>query len=248
MLITYIHHSCFSVETEQSVFLFDYYKGNIPTFPKEKHLFVFSSHSHQDHFNHDIFKLLNDYPQITYILSKDIHVRRSFFTEPDGFENAKKHIITIGKNESLSLPAFTLETFRSTDKGVAFLITEKGRTLYHAGDLNWWLWNEDTPEEQQKMTKNFKDEIRKLGGRKIDFAFLVLDPRQEEEFYSLGFDFFMRNTDTAHAFPMHFWRDYSVLGKFKASEEAIPYRDKIMEITDEGQTFLIDDESERILP
>lgn len=238
MLITYIHHSCFSVETDQSVFLFDYYKGNIPSFPKEKHLFVFSSHSHQDHFNHDIFKLLNDYPQITYILSKDIHVRKSLFSDSEAFENAKNHIITVGKNESLALPSLTLETFRSTDKGVAFLITENGRSLYHAGDLNWWVWEEDTKADYQNMTKNFKDEMLKLKDRKIDIAFLVLDPRQEE-LYSLGFDYFMRNTDTDTAFPMHFWMDYSIIEKFKASVEAVPYREKIMEITDEGQTFLI---------
>jgi L-ascorbate metabolism protein UlaG (beta-lactamase superfamily) len=246
MLITYIHHSCFSLETEKSVFLFDYYKGNIPNFPKEKHLFVLSSHSHQDHFNHDIFKLLNDYPQITYILSKDINIRKSFFSDPDAFENAKNHIITIGKNESLPLSSsLTLETFRSTDKGVAFLIEEGGHTFYHAGDLNWWIWTEDTKADSQNMTRAFKDEIQKLRGRNIDIAFLVLDPRQEE-FYSLGFDFFMRNTNTSYAFPMHFWKDYSIIDKFKASDEALPYQNKIVEITEEGQTFCIP-ESERTL-
>ncbi len=237
MLITYIHHSCFSVETEQYVFLFDYYKGNIPSFPKEKPLFVFSSHSHQDHFSQDIFKLMDEYPRITYILSKDIHVRKSFFTSPDAYEKVKSHIITIDKNESLALSSsLTIETFRSTDKGVAFLLTENGHTLYHAGDLNWWVWKEDTKAEYQNMTKNYKNEMEKLSGRKIDVAFLVLDPRQEE-YYSMGFDFFMKNTETALAFPMHFWMDYSIIERFKASEEAAPYKDRIMEITEEGQTF-----------
>lgn len=241
MLITYIHHSCFSVETEQCVFLFDYYKGNIPSFSKEKQLFVFSSHSHQDHFNHEIFKLLDEYPRITYILSKDIHVRKSFFEDPATYEVIKNHIITINKNESLTLSSsLTIETFRSTDKGVAFLLTENGRTLYHAGDLNWWVWKEDTKAEYENMTKKFKSEMEKLNGRKIDVAFLVLDPRQEENYY-MGFDFFMRNTNTAVAFPMHFWLDYSIIDKFKTSEEAAPYKNKIMEITEEGQTFEITD-------
>ena len=33
--ITYIHHSSFSVELENAVILFDYFKGTLPEFPAE---------------------------------------------------------------------------------------------------------------------------------------------------------------------------------------------------------------------
>jgi hypothetical protein len=89
------------------------------------------------------------------------------------------------------------------------------------------------------MTKNFKDEINKISGKEIDLAFLPLDPRQEE-LYSLGFDYFMQNTRTSVAFPMHFWLDYSIIEKFKNSEEASKYSNKIIDISFEGQTFQID--------
>ncbi len=46
MKITYIHHSSFSVEFEKAVFLFDYFEGDLPDFPKEKELEVFASHKH----------------------------------------------------------------------------------------------------------------------------------------------------------------------------------------------------------
>ena len=34
MKVTYIEHSCFSVELDNSILLFDYYKGEIPDFDK----------------------------------------------------------------------------------------------------------------------------------------------------------------------------------------------------------------------
>lgn len=232
MLITYIHHSCFSIETEESIFLFDYYKGNIPNFTKEKPLFVFSSHFHQDHFSPVIFELSEKYPDVTYILSKDIRLKE--------LNRDQYNIITIGKNESITMKeSLKVDTLRSTDEGVAFLISEKGKTLYHAGDLNWWVWKDDTASEYNNMTKNFKDEINKISGKEIDLAFLPLDPRQEE-LYSLGFDYFMQNTRTSVAFPMHFWLDYSIIEKFKNSEEASKYSNKIIDILFEGQTFQID--------
>lgn len=50
MKVTYIHHSCFVVEIEDCIFVFDYYKGELPEFDKNKRIFFFVSHSHGDHF------------------------------------------------------------------------------------------------------------------------------------------------------------------------------------------------------
>ena len=36
MKITYIGHSSFSVETEKSIFIFDYFKGELPGIPADK--------------------------------------------------------------------------------------------------------------------------------------------------------------------------------------------------------------------
>ena len=51
MKVTYIHHSAVSVETEHSILLFDYFKGEMPDFDREKPLFVFASHFHEDHYS-----------------------------------------------------------------------------------------------------------------------------------------------------------------------------------------------------
>ena len=57
MKITFIEHSGFMVEMEHTVLLFDYYHGKIPTFDKNKTLYVFVSHSHADHYNPVIWEL-----------------------------------------------------------------------------------------------------------------------------------------------------------------------------------------------
>ena len=51
MKVTYIHHSAVSVETEHSILLFDYFKGELPDFDPGKPLFVFASHFHEDHYS-----------------------------------------------------------------------------------------------------------------------------------------------------------------------------------------------------
>ena len=71
-LITYIGHSGFLVEWEHSVWLFDYYRGDIPEFSHEKKLFVFCSHKHADHFNPEIFSRFEEYPDVSYLLSRDL--------------------------------------------------------------------------------------------------------------------------------------------------------------------------------
>jgi L-ascorbate metabolism protein UlaG (beta-lactamase superfamily) len=55
MTLTYIFHSGFVLETEMSILIFDYWldlNGVVPPFlKKDKPIYVFSSHFHEDHFN-----------------------------------------------------------------------------------------------------------------------------------------------------------------------------------------------------
>lgn len=242
MKITYIHHSCFSVEHNDIVLLFDYYKGTIPKFDINKHIFVFSSHKHHDHFDLKIFDLVKEYKNITFILSSDIRMSASYMERNKIDEMIQKRIVYIGKNEKKNIPilnnnqSFLIETLTSTDQGVAFLVSLDGKVIYHAGDLNWWTWPGETDDEYNEMTHNFMKEMDKLNGKDIDLAFVPLDPRQEERFY-YGFDTYMKKTNTRHVFPMHFWMDYSVIDKLKRMDEAKEYVNKIMDISYEGQEY-----------
>ena len=63
MKITYINHSGFLIETRDCYYIFDYYKGELPHLDKEKEVIVFCSHFHEDHFNPQIFGILEDMAQ-----------------------------------------------------------------------------------------------------------------------------------------------------------------------------------------
>ena len=71
MTLTYIFHSGFVLETEQSILIFDYWldPGNVvpPFLQKDKPVSVFSSHFHEDHFNREILTWKEQCNGITYI-------------------------------------------------------------------------------------------------------------------------------------------------------------------------------------
>ena len=231
MKITYIHHSSFCVELENSILLFDYFKGELPKFDTNKKLYVFASHFHEDHFDKCIFDIQNVHPDVTYILSKDIKRHRSKYIK------AAKNSVIVNFDENISIDDMKIKTLESSDIGVAFLIEIEGKVIYHAGDLNWWHWEGENSDEENKYAENkFKDGIDKIKGLDIDLAFVPLDPRQGD-FYYLGFNYFMENTNTKVAFPMHMWGDFSLCKTFKSSEYAKDYKDRVIEISKDNQVF-----------
>ena len=179
MKVTFIEHSSFMVEMEQNVLLFDYYQGEIPSFDGSKTLYVFASHSHADHYDPAIWKLKEQYKDIHYILSDDIK-------DNEGAVVMKAH-------EKKEVAGIKIETLRSNDMGVAFLVKVEGKTIYHAGDLNWWHWNGESEEDNEYYKKTFQDEMKYLEGKKIDLAFMLLDPRQEDK-YCWGMNYFLEHT------------------------------------------------------
>ena len=46
---------------------------------------------------------------------------------------------------------------KSTDEGVAFLVEVNGVVIYHAGDLNWWHWDEEPKSWNNDMAARFKE-------------------------------------------------------------------------------------------
>ncbi len=77
-----------------------------------------------------------------------------------------------------------VRAFKSTDEGVAFLIETEGKRIYHAGDLNNWVWAGEPEADNKRMSENFHKELEKMKGIHIDVAFMLLDPRQEKGFLS----------------------------------------------------------------
>ena len=208
MTVTYIHHSCFLLETESFYYLFDYEKGSLPRLDPAKPILVLSSHSHADHYNPAIFPMLADggMEKIRAILSDDIQ-------PPADIEAL---LVSPEKEYDLA-PNQTLTTFRSTDQGVAFLIRDDNALIYHAGDLNDWVWEEETAEYNRQMTADYRKQMdllsAKLDKREIDTAFVVLDPRQEED-YDRGLVYFLEHIPARKVYPMHYWDDPSIIDVF----------------------------------
>ena len=227
MDVTYIYHSGFLVETKACYYLFDYYRKELPKLHPEKPILVFASHFHQDHYNKKVFELLEQQgmKNIHAILSKDI-ARRNY---PDA-EGVGITCVTF--HQRYELPCGTeLETLHSTDSGVAFLVTCPEGVIYHAGDLNDWVWEGEPEQDNRQMTGSYRHEIKMLAGRTIDVAFLPLDPRQEG-YYAEGMRYFLENVDVKAVYPMHYWGEPDIIERFLAEYPA--YRDVVRE-TEKGR-------------
>lgn len=139
MNLKYIYHSGFLLELDTAYMLFDYYKGDIPRLDKDKKLYVFISHGHCDHFNEDVFDLFRDHKDVEYILSNDVVPKRQEYADKS---------YSLEPNKEYYFGELGVETYLSTDLGLAFMISYKGKTIYHAGDLNWWTWVGFETEEE----------------------------------------------------------------------------------------------------
>lgn len=235
MKVTFIQHSSFSIEFEDIVMLFDYFEGQFPQF-SNKRIYSFTSHKHGDHFSLKLFDLESKYSDIIYIMSSDVKVNERYLERKGIDTTVKSKIITAKKEDEFQVDDLRIKTLKSTDEGVAFFIQYKGKTVYHAGDLNWWHWAEESDAYNLEMKQEYTNEIDKLKDLKIDIAFVPVDGRLKEQFY-YGIDYFMKQTDTRYVFPMHFWGDYDLIYRLKKLNQSNEYRDKIIEINDKGQWF-----------
>lgn len=216
--IYYLYNSGFCVENESSILIFDYFydkpesqsrslsSGVIPDelLKTKKSIYVFVSHNHSDHFNPVIFDWIKVNPDIKYILSSDVKVQSNF-----------EKYDTLSCGETIEYDDLSVKAYGSTDEGISFLIKQGDVTMFHAGDLNWWHWKEDSKEDNLNAEKWFKREIDKLKSEKIDIAFFPVDPRQEEYYY-LGGEYFVNNVKPKFFIPMHFGNNPEITHEFSA--------------------------------
>lgn len=180
LLISYLHHSGFAVETKTKVLVFDYYTDpeNIVrnyAAKKDKPLWFFVSHNHGDHFNQGISTL----PGAQYVVNEDVPLK--------GVAPEKLHPMAL--YDKLTLADTTITQYGSTDEGGSFLVETDGLKIFHAGDLNWWHWLGDTEANNAEAKANFVREMSHLQGQTFDVAFFPVDARLEgaREWGVLGF-------------------------------------------------------------
>lgn len=209
MKVTYIYHSGFLIETADSYYIFDYWKGELPPLDPKKPVVVFSSHAHMDHYEPKIFDLLAEQgmEKVYAVLGKDIPKDKY----PEGIECLR----TLA-HKVYPLPwGGQVETLQSTDAGVAFLVTCEEGVIYHAGDLNDWVWEGESEENNTAMHQFYLREIQRLADRRIDLAFVPLDARQGPHYGDGLAGFLAAVTDVAKVYPMHYWEKTELIEQFK---------------------------------
>ena len=250
MTLTYIFHSGFVLETEQSILVFDYWLDPCGVMDSvlrsEKPMYVFSSHFHEDHFTKEIFEWKKQKPNITYILSKDIYKHRRASKEDAD--------VWLAKGGTWSDDNISVWALGSTDSGVSWIVETEGHRIFHAGDLNNWyarflqdvkpgetIYSEEFDEEiepiahEKQYLGELKD-IRKITGS-FDVVMFPVDGRIGNG-YTLGGRQFIERFKVRHFVPMHF-----VASGFKSAWRMKEFTDEknisFWKINREGETIEI---------
>ncbi len=223
IVVTNIGHSGFSVESETHMLIFDFSEGKLPPLAMKKKLYVFISHIHEDHYNPEVFRLCKDHPNVRFVVSSDI-------PDSEVRSHGIEEYVRAEPGMDIKLESrFRLKVLPSTDCGVAYLAGCMGRNIYHAGDLNLWLWEGMNEDEVYEMTRRFKEYTRGLRNFRIDTAFLPLDTRQG--MYSfMGFDYYMHHFNIKRAIPMHFFGSSKIVEDLMFDKISRDYRAKIVKL------------------
>ncbi len=201
-MITHYYHSGFSVASEHTLAVFDYWRGERGELAPDKQLtpeklekydnvFVFISHEHIDHLDPVVFTWA-DAGNVSYIVSSDM---------PVGTRGKR-----MAPGDTLKLSdELTVTAFDSTDLGVSFLADFCGIRVFHAGDLNFWHWREEsTMQEIEEADAEFRKAVQPLSRETVDVAFFPVDPRQGT-MYEAGANYFILTVKPRILIPMHYF-------------------------------------------
>lgn len=239
--ITYIWHDCFVVELPEIIMIFDFWKDptcDSKAFPdfirnadKEKPLYVFISHHHKDHYSKKVFDWDTVFREVRYIVSEDVarHARHILTADSlyNGHKVEKNKITILKKGDSFKDSNIYVEAFGSTDIGNSYYIelcakASKKRSFFHAGDLNAWLWaDESTKEEIETSMSDFEKILSAISDAhpEIDYVMFPVDSRIGTG-YATGAKLFVRAIDVRYFFPMHFGLGENEEERMKSARDA----------------------------
>ena len=235
LTVTYYHHSGFSVAMDDILLVFDYWTGEHGELPEDKRItvdflkqfrqvYVFISHEHPDHLDPVVFTWRSEAP-VTYIVSADM---------PVGTRGKR---MAPGDNLTLS-PEVSVKAFDSTDLGVSFLVDIQGVHVFHAGDLNFWHWREEsTVKEIEEADDAFRQAVEPIAREKIDLAFFPVDARQGL-MYDAGANYFIMCVKPRLLIPMHFWGRAEIAMEFARRSRC--RQTEVMALTRYGEQISLD--------
>lgn len=200
--VTYYYHSGFSVAKDGVLLIFDYWLGEKEELPERyrvtpellaqyQEVYVFISHEHPDHLDPVVFTW-QSLPQVRYIVSSSM---------PEDVPGQR-----MSPYETLAFPPhMTVKAYDSTDLGVSFMVDLDGVKIFHAGDLNFWHWREEsTAREIEESERAFRAAMEPLYREPVDVAFFPADPRQGMLF-DAGANYYMMSVKPRLLLPMHFF-------------------------------------------
>ncbi|MCI1934910.1 MAG: MBL fold metallo-hydrolase [Atopobiaceae bacterium] len=197
MRITHIYHSGFVVELESCNLLFDWYTGKLPALSADVPLAVFVSHEHSDHYNPAIWGLRKRFSEVHYVVDEDVAAKAPKGVDLVSVVPHQSYEVTLAKVPE----TIRISTLESNDEGVAFLVEACNKTLFFSGDLNVWWW--DRPQDLNDASdKFFRGELARIADKKVDVAFVPLDPRLVDP--AAGIIAYMEVVGARALFPMHY--------------------------------------------
>ena len=249
MVLTYYMHSGFSCAVGDTLLVFDYWRGEHDELPDAaritaeqlrgfKKVYVFISHSHPDHFDPIVYSWREEAP-VTYIVSHELPVgtrgKRMYPGDTLSFEDG-----------------LTVSAYDSTDLGVSFLVDVAGIRVFHAGDLNFWHWREESTlaeiEEAETAFRTAVAPLERLSREPdgtIDVAFFPVDPRQGSLF-DAGANYFIMSCKPRLMIPMHFWERAEIAVEF--ARRGRTRETEIIAMTRPGENVVLEFDAEGFMP
>lgn len=197
--IKHIFHSGFHIEYKEKILLFDVF-NHLDQY-KNEDIICFVTHSHSDHYTPEVLNLQEN-NQVTYVVSSDVPL------------DSSKNVIKVRQGDEIFVEGFKVKVFGTTDLGVSYLVQIGDESVFHAGDLNWWHWENQNEDSQVHEKEIFQMEIEKIIGHAIDFAFVPVDYRLKT-FSRLGMDYFIEKLSPKYLIPMHFAEEYESIQHLK---------------------------------
>lgn len=194
--VWYLGHSSYAVETKEALLIFDYVETNLNLIGlkdsavlnlldyEDKKIYVFITHEHEDHFDKTVFKWGNSINNIVFIL---------------GWEGAKsERCINLSENKSMEINGLCINTIKSTDEGVGFLVKIDGKTILHLGDhANW----------HEELTRSYQEQINEIAkvSTSIDIVFtpIAKGSGSRPKCIMDGVIYMIERLDPSVVFPMH---------------------------------------------
>lgn len=218
--VVYLAHSGFALLSDRATIIIDYYSDSClgdrclshgvvdeDILSRPGRFYVLSTHGHADHFNPKILSWKEKRSDLVYLFSRDI-LEAGFTKADDAIYLQPGH--TYG-DETLYVKAFG-----STDLGVSFVLQLESKTIFHAGDLNNWHWNEEVSAQQAfEYEQAFLQELTTISTAypHFDVAMFPVDPRLGRD-YMRGAQQLIDAIDVDYFIPMHFGEQYAKANAF----------------------------------